>query len=242
MDDSPYESAEYRLQWYYLLLGVVCLVFFLVMGISSVWAALTNIDGSFKRPILAAWIFGTFWSALVLLCIWVILAYYRELLIIDPTKITQHGIISVKSIALDDVTQVKWGRYSMNGSVLIRDSSTKIKIHLDNFTRTEIEEIKTFVREAVPEEIQTGRAELVAQREKLTSRRRPRSKNAVVTKSLVFLAIGSIFISVWAVEAAPQFLLAGIVNVVFALLLLWNLRRRRKKKGDKMIDETASGE
>jgi hypothetical protein len=98
---------RYRPRQYYLIVGVLGATFFSTMGIVSFVAAYWNIDGTLPRPLLAAIIFGIFWSAMVLLRVWVLLAYFREHLIVDRTAITQHGILRSTSVRIADATEIK---------------------------------------------------------------------------------------------------------------------------------------
>src|SRR5262245_33709454 len=100
IDPLPTDARCYRLRRYYLVVGVVCAVFFAAMGIASTVAALWNIDGSFARPQLAALIFGTFWSGFTLLAVWVIVAYFRERLYFGKAGVVQHGIFHSRSLQI----------------------------------------------------------------------------------------------------------------------------------------------
>ena len=62
----------YRMRPHFRNVGLVCIVFFAVIGVFSTLAAYFNIDGSFARPELGALVFGLFWSAFTCLGLWLL--------------------------------------------------------------------------------------------------------------------------------------------------------------------------
>lgn len=84
LDISPPEVGEYRLSRYALESGIVFVSLFGLIGIASTLAALLNIDGSFRYPLITAVVLGVFWSGPTSYGCWLILAYYRHRLILGP--------------------------------------------------------------------------------------------------------------------------------------------------------------
>ena len=98
----------YRPRRYFLYVGIVCTVFFLVMGVGSTCVAYWNVDGSFARPKLAALTFAVFWSAFTLFGVWLLLFYTRSRLVISITSAESTGVFRTTTIVFDNITRVKW--------------------------------------------------------------------------------------------------------------------------------------
>ncbi len=87
---SP-DGVIYRVHNAYLALGLLCTLFFAIMGITSVIAAWWNIDGSFPHPRAFAIVAGIFWSLLVLVGLWIIAFFYRARLVIAQDRVSLRG-------------------------------------------------------------------------------------------------------------------------------------------------------
>jgi hypothetical protein len=233
----PTETRCFRLRRYYLLVGIVCGVVFVAIGIASTVAALWDIDGSFARPKLAALIFGTFWSGFTLLAAWIIAAYFRERLVFGGAAIIQHGIFGSRTLALGDVFQIKWRAWPVGGSVVVRTHSEKVVIHLDNFTKGEREELIRFLRETFAAEIQENwsRFEEVVHRSSAPGKRV--SRGGTITIAALLMCFAGVFVYCWFAGLGGQYLVLGVVNAAAAI---WYFVRIRFIKDGKLMGRSES--
>jgi hypothetical protein len=210
-----------------LVVGIVCAIFFSTMAIVSVVAAYWNIDGSFARPLLAAIIFGIFWSIFLLLSVWVLLAYFRERLVVDRTTITQHGIFRCKRLCIDDATEIKWRRIPEGGSIVIRTAKRKIKIYFDNFATNQQHELISILHGTFAPDIQQGWS-LFAKAQMPSDPRRPRrSLAAAALCALLLFAFSGIFGYCWSVGLGVKWLVIGIANALVGLWYIWRIWKFR---------------
>jgi len=217
----------YRPRRYYLIAGVLGATFFSTNGIVSFVAAYWNIDGSFPRPLLAAIIFGIFWSAMLLLSVWVLLAYFREHLIVDRTAITQHGILRSTSVRIADATEIKWRRIPLGGSIVIRTANRKIKIYFDNFAANQRDELIAFLHGTFASEIQQGWSVFAESRVPSDARRPQKSRAAAAVCALLLFSIGGILGYCWLVGLGVKWLVLGIVNALAGLWYVWRIWKFR---------------
>jgi hypothetical protein len=138
----------------YLWIGAFLLAFFLLMGITSVVVALTSADGSFARPEAAAIIFGCFWSAWVLLSIYVLAFYLRARLRISATAITTVGVFRTATVLLDEITSARWRAWPAGGSLVLRGPTGRVVIEFAAYS--DGPNLVPFFREALRPEVQHG--------------------------------------------------------------------------------------
>ncbi|HMP03757.1 MAG TPA: hypothetical protein PKC45_14765 [Gemmatales bacterium] len=227
----------FRLRRYYLVVGVVCTVFFAVMGIASTVAALWNIDGSFARPKLAALIFGIFWSGFTLLAVWVIVAYFRERLYFGKAGVVQHGIFRSRTLLIEEVQQIRWRTWPVGGSVVIRTHSEKATIHLDNFTKDEREELIRFLRESFAVEIQENWSRFQDLLGRSSRQEKRVSRSGIITIAALLMSFAGVFVYCWFAGLGVQNLVIGVVNAVAAI---WYLARLRLIKDGKLLEDSES--
>ena len=152
--DFPANGKVYRLPKHYLVLGIVCSIFFALMGIVSSVAALLNVDGSFRYPVPTAIVFGCFWSAFTLLGVWLILAYYRESLHVSEEIVRSRTCLRTCEVQLSEVVRATWKSLSKGGGIVLCDLTGKVTIHFGNFTRAEQTELIEFFRKMLKQEVQ----------------------------------------------------------------------------------------
>jgi hypothetical protein len=126
------------------------------MGIVSVAAALLNSDGSFRQPVAGVVVFGAGWSCFVLLGVWLILAYSRHRLFVDPTMVRATGCFTTSQVYLANVTHVAWKSFIKHGSLVLTESNSTVKIGFGNYTFQERLELIHFFREALAGREQEG--------------------------------------------------------------------------------------
>lgn len=132
-----------------LEMGLVSVVVFSLMGSASVIAAILNVDGSFRRPLLAACIFGGFWGCLCLVGVWMILIYLRHELHIDSGNVRHRGGLFSGSVCVSRLTAATWKSFTREGSLTLHESSGSVKVAFGNYTYEERRELIRFFREAL---------------------------------------------------------------------------------------------
>src|SRR5262245_15936875 len=150
-------GQEYRLPRSYLWLGVVCAAAFFVAAVMSVWAAWTNIDGSFRYPKETAVVFGVFWGSLTLLGLYVVRAQLVERLLVWEDRVKQVGSFRTREARFAEVERVRWRRMgNPGGSVVLYAPSVRLAIWFANYGSVHSERLRDFIRAAVPVERQEG--------------------------------------------------------------------------------------
>lgn len=150
------DSIDLRLTRDWLEVGIVGIVFFAAMAVFSIVAAAFNIDGSFRHPIIAAVVFGSFWSGLTLLSCWMIAAYYRHRLCADRTVIRVTNCFRAREFKLDDIEAVDWRCKTGEGTLILNSASTRLKVRFGNYTYQERAMLIQFLRERLAELPQKG--------------------------------------------------------------------------------------
>jgi len=218
----PAEARRFGPRRFYLVVGVLCGVFFSVMGVDSTLAAYWNIDGSFPRPKLAALIFGIGWSGFTLLAVWIILVYFRERLYLANKTIIQNSVIRSRMIHSEDVVHVNWRRWPAGGSIVVQTPSAKIRIGLGSLTKEEREEIIRFFRETFARELQDNWPRFEARR--LSPPQRLVSRGGILVTASVLMGFAGVFVYCWFAGLGGQYLFIGVINAVASLCYLWRLR------------------
>jgi hypothetical protein len=227
----PAEARCFCPRRYYLVVGVLCGVFYSVIGVAAMVAAYWNIDGSLPLPKLEALICGVICSGFTLLAVWIILAYFRERLILASKTVVQHGVIRSRTIYCADIVHINWRWRPYSGSIVIQTPSAKFKIYLNIFTRDEREVIIRFFRETSASELQDnwplfeacelqGNLSLFnARRRALARRLFPRGR--IIVAAAVFMTLAPVLVYCWFAGLGSQFLVMGVVNASAAICCLW---------------------
>jgi hypothetical protein len=231
----PPEAFCYRIHRRYFLLGCACAVCFISFGIASTAVAYFNIDGSFRRPKLAALIFCIFWGACTLLSVFLIVAYFREKLVLTPLAIAYRGVLRKKLIESDSVACIKWRTWPAGGSLVVQGRFRRITVHLSNFKEDQQVEIIQYFRRCFRTEIQENwlRFENLRRGSSL-----PISPQANQMLRYAFLA-GAIILLFFAIllgycsytGLGMNYLASAIVNVLGAFFIFWYLNRPVAKAG-----------
>jgi hypothetical protein len=217
----PADARCFCLRRYYLVVGVLCGVFYSVMGLASTLAAYWNIDGSFPQPKVDALICGVIWSGFTLLAVWIILAYFRERLYLANKTIIQHGVIRSRTIYCADIVHINWRRRPSGGSMVIQTPSAKVKIYLNNFTSEEREVLVRFFREACASVLQGNWSLFETWRR--PPPRKPASRDGILINAAVLMMFAPAFVYCWFAGLGGQYLFIGVIIVVAALCCLWLL-------------------
>lgn len=202
----------YRFARTFLLQASCFTALFIFIDVSSVAAAYWNIDGSFGRPKLAALIFGLFWSGWVFLSLLLILAYFREHLLVSQNTITKYGCFFHRSIQVTEVNAVIW----RGNHVVVCTRSSKMKIDLSPFTRQNREGLTRYFLETFESRIQEG-----CSCEVEFARNRQAPVDAAICVWLLFI-FTAVSLGCWILECGSQFLACGVAS---GLAGVWYLRR-----------------
>lgn len=204
----------FRLRWYYLVIGIVGAVFFAAMGLFSVCSAYWNIDGSFPHPVRFAIGLGIVWSAFVLVSLWIITAYFRERLELTPVAIILQGVVYKRVIRWDDVSKVAWRRGPRQGVIVIRTSTGRSRIWLDNFTDDERRTIIDFVQHSIPVDLQEGWQQFA---EAVTRAAQPQSAWTAAVCMTLFAAMSLLFLMCAQQGLGMEWLFPGLASLSAAV-------------------------
>lgn len=156
------EERCYRLRRSLLFAGVACTGCFLAFGLLSSLTALWNVDGSFARPAQAALFFGLFWSAWVLLGVYITAAAVRERLYVSPRRIEKVGCLRTRTMQLEDVSSAQWRQIPRQGSLVLRGRNGKLTLEFGNYGTADRRELIARLRDYLDEHLQEGWAEFEA--------------------------------------------------------------------------------
>jgi hypothetical protein len=150
-------GQEYRLPRSYFWLGIVCAIFFFVAGVTSAWAAWTNIDGSFRYPKETAVGFAIFWGLFLLLSLYVLRAYLIERLLVWEDRVKVIGSFRTREAKFAEVERARWRLWgNPGGSVVLHGPGGRVVIYFANYGRVHAERLRDFLRAAIPVERQEG--------------------------------------------------------------------------------------
>src|ERR1700722_16274031 len=134
MNAPPPQTVTYRLRRSYLVVGGIGAVFFAALAIGSSAMAFGNPGGAVRHPKLMALALVLFWSSFTGLSFWVILAYFRERLVLGSTEITQHGVFRATTLRIAEIRQIQWTSSGFGRTLVISTGQAKAKVDLGNFT------------------------------------------------------------------------------------------------------------
>jgi hypothetical protein len=127
-------GQEYRLERKGFWIGVWCAAFFALVGVASVWMALTNSDGSFARPIPFAIVSGTFFGLLTLLGLHLLRAYHVERLLLWEDRVKVIGSFRTREVKFAEVERAEWRlHWSVGGSLALHTGAVRVVIHFSNY-------------------------------------------------------------------------------------------------------------
>jgi len=218
---EPQWTHCYRMRSYYRNVGVVCTVAFAVMGGVSTLVAFFNVDGSFPNPWLAVWTLASFWSAFVLLGLWLLLAYSKYRLFVSPTSLRQVGVVREQYAELNLVDELRWRRFPAGGSVRLAGPFGMMKIELSNFSSADRKQVISFLRDAVDSSRQPGWHAFTQQYED-TPARCERARRAAFVCGIAFLVLAVGFLIAWIAGLGVVNLAVAIVNAIVGGRMLRN--------------------
>lgn len=191
-------------------------VLFLAFAIASVTAALLNIDGSFKRPILAAVIFGGCFSGFSLIGIAALFEYQRYRLFLSDSEIKQIGLIKSSSVKIGDIHSAEWRTHPQGGSLLINSAETQLKIRFGQFVATDRNSMIDFLRNHISVDCQQNWDAFC---ERFLARKPERMRQQVRTRrmlSFCLLGFGVVFAIAGVVGLGKRFYVFSVLNFAVA--------------------------
>jgi hypothetical protein len=118
--------------------GVVCLIFFLLVGVISTCGVFVIAHPERRTIALCmAVFFAVFWGFWVCLSCWILLAYWREQLEVGNGQVVKRGVIGRKQIDLESIAVARWRVFPRGGSIVVQTLTEKLTIHFDNFEQHE---------------------------------------------------------------------------------------------------------
>lgn len=212
-------TTVFRMRPYVRNIAWAGLAFTSVMGTLSIWAALTNVDGSFPEPGRAAWIMGTIWSAFLLLSAWLLLAYHRYRLELGPDHVRQRGVIQDRTLRHDGVRRVVWRRVPSGGSVRLHGLSTTITIEFGTLPDGARGIITEHLRAHIAEGRQQGAPEDRMTAAEIADRQH-RARSARRGMAIGFLLVALVFVGAAVAGHGWPYLLFATLNGWSAIHLL----------------------
>lgn len=102
----------------------------------------------FALPLAGVWLvpFG--------LAVWSVLAWQRSMLLIEDGCITKRGVLRTKQVDPTNVVDVKWRIWPRSGSLVLRDSTTRMAIGFGNLDREQRLELIRYFRRRLPTSVQ----------------------------------------------------------------------------------------
>lgn len=195
---------------YYKRVAICCTVFFLVMGVFSVFVAATNADGSFESPLLAASIFGVFWGAFILLGIYLWLFSRRYRLEITEDAIEQIGVFTKRRVSFHELQNAKWRNWPQGGSIKLTTADARLSIELG--TTDSRDSLIDFLHGRIPTSIQTGWSRFLYDKEQINAQK----SLSPFWLGIMFYMFAVSFVAAWLTGMGGVNLLAAVVNFGFA--------------------------
>jgi hypothetical protein len=133
-------------------LFAVLFAFFFGWGAFSVWAAATNMDGSFPNPIPFAVVFGLFWSLFAIGTVWQGVYYWQHRLIFGRDTLRIVGVSGDQDVSRSDVARVEWRGFGGRGNAKLHLPRSRVVIDIGSHLISEqhdlIERLREFTRDA----------------------------------------------------------------------------------------------
>ncbi len=222
-------SKCYRPGRNWLVIGIVGAIFFPTIGISSVYAAYWNIDGSFPHPKTHAFVHAVFWSLWTLSAFWIIAAYFRTRLTITPLGCSQQGCFIRTQISVADVSQVTWKGIPQSGKLILRGAQGQMKIDLNNLVHKDRTEFIQLVHKLFDDRIQTGWSEF--NRQSFVAAPSPTDeRRATKSCALILFIFGVVCLLCGWFNLGAQFYVSGFGGVFATVCYIWRIQRRKHSK------------
>ena len=220
-------SKCYRAGCHWLVVGIVGATFFPVMGLTSVYAAYWNIDGSFPHPKTHAFVYAVFWSLWSLAALWIVAAYFRTRLIITSLEFTQQGCFVRRRMSVADVSRITWKGIPQAGKLILHGPDCSMKIDLQNLTHKDRTEFIQFIHTLFDPGIQSGWSDF--NRYSPTPAPKPEDERRTAARcALIFFVIGLACLLCGWLALGVQFYVSGFGCVLAAVWYIWWIQRHKR--------------
>jgi hypothetical protein len=126
-------NAVLRLRKSYFALGIVGLVMLLAMAAFSYYAAITDVPAD-RRAYFLILTLGV-WGFMTCLDLWLLLACWREQLLVQDDRMIRQGVFSTKELSWSEIVEARWRVIPAGGSVVLKTATDKMKVEFSNFER-----------------------------------------------------------------------------------------------------------
>jgi hypothetical protein len=121
------------------------------LSVFVIWAALTDLDGSFRHPggrnipgcsfnerqLAFAIVFGGMSVSMTLFSGWLVLATFRHRLFVNAEVVRARGIVSTHEVRIADVKNLVWRSPVASGSVALSDGRDRLMIYFGLYEKPE---------------------------------------------------------------------------------------------------------
>jgi len=149
--DDPAGGDVFRLSRRVLYVGLAGLALFGGMGIFSVVFAL-SLPADRRIPLLC--FFLASYGAFTGLAIWVLLAYWRERLVLRPGEISVRDLYRWRTVRLAVVTEINW--CTLSGAIVLHTPTAKLRFYLQNYISPVRLRVVAGIRRGCPHVVQTN--------------------------------------------------------------------------------------
>ncbi len=219
----------YRIRQSLRNLGIVCVVCFVGMAILSATVAALNIDGSFKRPILAAVVFSSAFGSFSLMGWWLLLTYHRYRLYLSSSAIRQDGAIKSYSVSILSIHEAQWRLRPKGGSIVLLYSHGQFKIEFDPFTLADRDAIIAILRDTLPAQCHRNWNEFNERFVAASPQRQRQQIRAEQTLLLAVLAFALVFGVAGFAGLGNEYFMYSAVNLAG---FVWLRSNKRQPPGD----------
>ena len=220
---APHYPIQLRTRKTQLLTAIACATGFAVIGVSSVYAAGTNLDSSFRYPVETAVFCAAFWGSWFSISLFSVAACLREELTVTSTSISLKGVFRTKILAISDVSYLKWRlRPASCGSAVIESRATRVTIDFNSYTADERAVLAAFLRKSISEDVHENWISFDEcwRRQSLPPQR---SRGTAFACMTLFVATGVICAYLWRIQLGISCLIASLASFACALCYLYRI-------------------
>ncbi len=215
----------YRLRHYYRNVGMLCTPLFLVAWIAGIHEVLTNKSNPAAHPIAALVFISVILGGFTFMGLYIILAYYKEHLILNDREIRHVGAFRTKSVPWQSIQQIKWRIGPSGGSAILYGNQTKIKIEFGNFIATQRAEIIEIIHHNVDDVCYLDWSKFHKRFRPPTPEAKRKTRALARRMAYAITAIGVLIFVAGFVFSKPQFYFEASLNLLGGFVALYLTRK-----------------
>lgn len=146
----------FRMHRFFRNLGLSCALFFVFIGVGLTIPIYFNFDGNLAHPELTALAFGLVWIAFISLGGFIFLGYHKFRLFANARSLRQIGVLTGRQIELNQITEMRWLRVPISGSVQLVGNGVKMTVEFLVLHRIPQIQVIAILRKCVSEDRQVG--------------------------------------------------------------------------------------